>query len=532
MKAKLMNIPLKYFIFLMISLLLENCKSTNILEVSDSAHIIYHGGNILTMNDNQMKVEAIAVKDGKIMAAGKLSDVKKIADAATSFEDLHGNTMIPGFIDAHSHFTLGMKMIAQANLNSPPVDSIRSIDDVIHRLQEHQQKYQIPKGQWILGWGYDPDQIKERRHPSAVELSAAFPDHPVFIIHTSFHMGVANQSAFDVIGINEHTPQPPGGMIVKDLDTGIPTGLLQESAMYMMIGALPQVTAEQSSALLQLTQQYYAKHGITTAQDGLTDSQSYAYLKEAAKQGKLYIDLQVLGSYREADYFFQQNEFGKDQNGLRLAGMKITTDGSPQGKTAFFKKSYLTKVPGCSANCKGFPMVQPDELVSLMNKCYQNQIQLYVHCNGDASIDMLLEAHNNVTTELALPNDVQRTVVIHSQFVRPDQLTQYKNFEFVPSFFTNHAFFWGDVHTINLGKERANFLSPMRSAIDLGITATNHTDYNVTPIDQMFLLWTSVMRQSRVNHIMGVEQRITPYEGLKALTIHSAYQHHIEDSKG
>ena len=497
-----------------------------------SADIIYHNGNILTMNDTQKIVEAVAISQGKIVAAGSLSDIKKLSSENTAYEDLSGHTMLPGFIDAHSHFTLGMKMIAQANLNSPPVDSIRDISDVINRLKEHQQKFQIPTGKWILGWGYDPDQLSERRHPNITELSEAFPDHPVFMIHTSFHMGVGNARALEIIGINEHTPDPPGGMIVKDFSTGLPTGLLQESAMYMMIGSMPQATPTQTATLLQLTQSYYAKHGVTTAQDGLTDSQSYEYLKAAAAQGELYIDIQALGSYREADYFLPLDDFNKDINGLRLAGMKITTDGSPQGKTAYFKNSYLTKVPGCNAQCKGFPMVKMEELESLMNECYQKEIQLYVHCNGDASIDMLLEAHNNVTTELALPNDVQRTVVIHSQFVRPDQLKKYKAYEFVPSFFTNHAFFWGDVHTINLGKERANFLSPMRSAIDMGITATNHTDYNVTPIDQMFLLWTSVMRQSRVDHIMRKSERITPYEGLKALTIHSAYQHHIDDSKG
>lgn len=177
-------------------------------------------------------------------------------------------------------------------------------------------------------------------------------------------------------------------------------------------------------------------------------------------------------------------------------------------------------------------MVQPEELQRLMQTCYQNDIQLYVHCNGDASIDMLLDTHEKVVNESALPLDAQRTVVIHSQFVRPDQLEKYKAYEFIPSFFTNHAFFWGDVHTLNLGKERADFLSPMRSAIDAGITVTNHTDYNVTPINQLFLLWTSVVRQSRVKHIMGPEERITPYEGLKALTINSAYQHHIDHLKG
>ncbi len=527
-----MKLQTLVFATLYLGLFCWSCGTAVPSASAEIADTVYHNGVIITMNDQQQEVEVVAVLEGKIVAAGTMAEVRALTGVHTEVIDLAGRTMIPGFVDAHSHFTLGMKMIAQANLNAPPVDSIKTIPDILKRLQEHQQKLNIPKGQWVLGWGYDPDQLTERRHPTASELSAALPDHPVFIIHTSFHMGVANDQALEMIGINEHTPQPPGGMIVKDFDTGAPTGLLQESAMYMMIGAMPQATAAQAASLLQMTQAYYASHGVTTAQDGLTDSQSYEYLKSAAAQDKLYIDIQALGSYREADYFMQLDEFGNDQNGLRLAGMKITTDGSPQGKTAYFKKSYLTQVPGCTSECRGFPMVQPEELQRLMQTCYQNDIQLYVHCNGDASIDMLLDTHEKVVNESALPLDAQRTVVIHSQFVRPDQLEKYKAYEFIPSFFTNHAFFWGDVHTLNLGKERADFLSPMRSAIDAGITVTNHTDYNVTPINQLFLLWTSVVRQSRVKHIMGPDERITPYEGLKALTINSAYQHHIDHLKG
>lgn len=519
-------------LFLHLIVLASACRSVQVPNPTATADSIYFNGAILTMILTNPQVESIAVKDGKIIKTGPYLELKELRGEATKIYDLQGKTLIPGFIDAHSHFTLAMKMTAQANLSSPPIDSIQSIPDIINRLQKHKIKFGLDDHAMLMGWGYDPDQLIERRHPTSDELSRAFPHNPVFILHASFHMGVVNQAALAVADIVRETPNPPGGMIVRDFDTNEATGLLQESAMYLLLNKLPTPTSEQMNQLFQLTQQTYARHGITTAQDGLTDFESYTFLRHAAERGDYMIDIEALASFRDFDKFMDSiGRFDKTDR-LRLSGMKITTDGSPQGKTAFFKRPYLTKVPGCVDQCRGFPMVDRIQLDKVMSACYANDIQLFVHCNGDASIDMLLDAHKAVTTKLNLDRDKQRTVIIHSQFVRPDQLEQYKTFKFVPSFFTNHAFFWGDVHTLNLGPKRAEFLSPMQSALNMGITATNHTDYTVTPLDQLFLLWTSVNRTTRSGRILGAGECITPYQGLQALTINSAYQHRQEHIKG
>ena len=246
----------------------------------------------------------------------------------------------------------------------------------------------------------------------------------------------------------------------------------------------------------------------------------------------MFLDIQALASYRDSEAFAKKYRFGENYKGLRLAGLKLVGDGSPQGKTAFFKKPYLTQVPGCSQDCRGFPNIHQGQLNHLVQFCYQNKVQLYAHANGDASIDMLLAAHQKVMDTLNLKIHNQRTVVIHSQFVRPDQLDKYKTYSFVPSFFTNHAFFWGDVHLQNLGEERANFLSPMKTAKAKGIIATNHTDYIITPLNQLFLTWSAVNRTSRSGKTIGASERLTPYEALQAITINAAYQHRLEKTRG
>jgi hypothetical protein len=210
----------------------------------------------------------------------------------------------------------------------------------------------------------------------------------------------------------------------------------------------------------------------------------------------------------------------------------MAVDGSPQGKTAFLSRPYLTPVPGCNHDCKGFPNLTQEQVNELMLDCYKNKVQLYSHCNGDASIDMMIKGHEIAMRKLGDSSSDRRTVIIHSQIMRPDQLPVYKKYRLLPSFFTNHTYYWGDVHIANLGKERAGFISPMKTAIDMGIIATNHTDGSVTPMDQLFLLWSSVNRQSRNGVVVGEAQQINAYKGLQALTINGAYQYFEESTKG
>ena len=193
---------------------------------------------------------------------------------------------------------------------------------------------------------------------------------------------------------------------------------------------------------------------------------------------------------------------------------------------------YLTPVPGCDhGSCTGIPIVTQAQFDEAIEKGFKNKVQTFVHCNGDATVDMYIHAVEKARQKLGSSTGA-RPVIIHSQFIRPDQLDKYKELKMVPSFFTNHAFFWGDTHFENLGKQRAEFLSPLRSAMNKGVMYTNHTDYGVTPINQMFLLWTSVVRQSRSGRVMGASETVTPMEGLRALTINGAYEYFEEDIKG
>ncbi|MBC8882576.1 amidohydrolase [Flavobacterium piscinae] len=500
-----------------------------------SAITIYHNGKIITMETNSPQyMEAVAEENGKIIFVGSFKEAEKKIQSGQKI-DLKGSTLLPGFIDPHSHFDKVSHSMGQLNLSPPPVGDVTSIPQVMEKLKAYKKEHNIPDGEWIFAWGYDDNQLEEKRHLNKNEIDAVLPNNPVYLDHTSGHMGVANSLALKMMGVTAESIDPPGGNIDRFPGTNEPNGLVQETAMYPFVGNMIQVLDSKSDVFFELTQNYYAENGITTANDGMVGRKKLDFYKKMADEGKFKIDLITLAGFKELEINLKDSllQFNTYSNKLKIQGTKIIGDGSPQGKTAFFKKPYLTRVAGCSHLCTGLPSVNQEELERLFILAYKNDNQVFTHCNGDASIDMVLKAHEKACAVLKQPLDKdRRTVVIHSQFVRPDQLEKYVKYKIIPSFFTNHAYFWGDVHTENLGEERANFLSPISTADKMGIMYTNHSDATVTPIYPIFTIWSAVNRTSRSGNVIGEQERATVYQALKAITINAAYQHFDEKVKG
>ncbi|MFZ9347886.1 MAG: amidohydrolase [Arenimonas sp.] len=504
-------------------------------EPDNAADAVYSGGDILTMaGDQPQYVEALAVKDGKISFVGTKAEADKLAGKDTRQIDLKGRTLLPGFIDAHSHALNYAESLVQANLNPAPVGNVGSIADIITEMSNLKADIKAGDGIWLIGQGYDQDFLVEKRHPTAADLDAAFPNNPVLLIHTSGHMLVANSAALKAAKITSATPDPQGGTIIRKPGSRDPAGLVQENGMLPFFPFLPTRELQSDLELLKRALDAYASHGYTTAAEHLLMLAKMPILEAAADKKMLTIDLVVAPSYLYADQLLKDEKmkWGQYRNGLIYAGIKLTLDGSPQGKTAYISKPYLTPVQGCSKDCRGFPNMTQEEVNTLFLKAYQNNVQIFAHCNGDASTDMMLSAHAYAEKSLGKFDTDRRTVIIHSQIMRPDQLDAYKKTGLLPSFFTNHVYYWGDIHLANLGIQRGEYISPLRSAMDKGIRASNHTDAIVTPIDPMFLLWTSVNRLTRSGRILGANERVTPFQGLQAITGNAAYMYREEATKG
>jgi predicted amidohydrolase YtcJ len=499
------------------------------MSVTNAPEAIYFGGDIITMDEANLLVEAVAVTAGRISAVGAKADVTRAAGPATRMVDLQGHTMLPGFLDGHSHFFQAAMIADYVNVSAPPVGPGSSIAAIIDALTAHVARTPMAPGEWLIGYGYDGTALFDGRDATRDDFDKAFPNTPLILVHVSGHGCVLNSAGFRAVGIDANTPTPPGGVTVRKPGSNDPAGLLMENSWFPVVEKLPKPSPTDILNNFGKAQQMYARGGYTTVQDAPVEPDVMPLYRKAADEGRFYLDL---NAYWESHLFLKSDSVGQDFHSprpdkYRLAGVKIIADGSPQGKTAYFTRPYLTDGPGGEKNWRGTPTVAQEHMNAVVKKAYEHDAQVLVHCNGDATIDMLLDAHKAA----GAPRD-RRTTVVHSQFVRPDQLKEYAQLGVNPSFFTNHTFFWGDVHVHNLGRDRAYFLSPMKTARSLGLHMTNHSDFLVTPLDTMLILWSSVNRTSRSGQVIGPEERISVLDGLKALTTDAAYQYFEEDRKG
>lgn len=515
-------------------LIFASCKDIKKEETSNNTATVYFGGDIITMEgDTPQYAEAVVVNDGKIVFVGTFSEAKTAAGTGHKMIDLEGRTLMPSFIDPHSHFINSLGMSSQANCSPSPVGEANDVEGIIKALTNLKAEKDIPDNDLIIGYGYDDTVMPEGKLLNRDDLDAAFPNNPVLVLHVSLHGAVLNSKAMDQYGISDKTETPPGGVIVRKPGTNEPYGLIMETAFLPVFANLPKPTEQELIQQLKDGQMIYAEAGVTTAHEGASHLADVKILQQGADNNALFIDVVSFPFITEFDAVFKTysaDDFGKYNNRFKLGGIKITIDGSPQGRTALFTTPYLTGGPGGEENWLGESTFTQDEVNQMLKNIYDKGLQSTFHANGDGAIDMCIKAHEYASGDN--PSKERRTVIVHSQFVREDQLDKYVEYKLIPSLYTEHTFFFADAHIKNRGLEQASFISPMKTAIEKGLKPTNHTDFNVAPIDQMMVVWTAVNRVSRGGEVIGAAERVTPYQALQAITTNAAYQYFEEDRKG
>jgi predicted amidohydrolase YtcJ len=504
------------------------------LKQADAADTIYVGGDIVTVNDQQPSAEALAVKAGKIVAVGSRAEVEKAhKGAGTQVVDLGGKALLPAFLDPHSHYVSSLTVANQVNVYAPPAGPGKDAASIVAELVKFRDTNKIAKGEVIQAYGYDENVMPKGQLLNRDDLDKALPDNPVLVGHVSMHGAVLNSAAMKKWGISAKTKTPQGGIIVRKPGTQEPWGLIMETAYLPIFASLPQPTTAQEVEWSKAGQLQYARHGITTAHEGATHAGDLDLMKRAAAGGANLIDVIAYPFITDLEAVlkkYPKETWGTYENGLKIGGVKITIDGSPQGKTAFFTTPYLTGGPGGEKNWKG-ELAFPEEVVAKAVKAvYDMGVPMNLHANGDGAIDAFLRVH-----EKAAAGDLgkeRNITMIHSQFVRKDQLDKYVQYKILPSFYTLHTYYFAEAHIANRGKAQAMYISPMRDAIDKGLMPTNHTDFVVAPLDQLFVMWSAVNRISRDGALIGADQRVTPLEALKAQTINVARQYGEQASKG
>ncbi len=500
-----------------------------------TADAIYTGGPIITMNDAAPRAEAVAIKDGMIIAVGTKAEVEKFKAAGTTIIDLAGRTMLPGFIDGHGHvFATGIQE-ASANLLPAPDGEGNSIAKIQEILREFVTTDASKKFNMILGFGYDDAQIAEKRHPTRQDLDAVSTDIPILLIHQSCHLGAMNSKALELAGITADTKDPQGGVIRREADGKTPNGVLEETAfMAYAMAIFPKLNAEQFAQLAVMGQDMYIRHGFTTAQEGRATGPAHSSFSRLAQAGAMKIDVV---SYMDMVFTDDPPEMKTPwysrtyKGGYRIGGIKLNLDGSIQGKTGYLTTPYKVPPPGAATNYRGYETLPDKVIAAKVDKAYANGWQVLAHCNGDAAIDQFISAVRDAVAKHG-PAD-RRSVAIHAQTARMDQLDAMKELGIIPSFFGMHCFYWGDWHRDEtLGALRAERISPAQSALRRGILFTQHHDSPVAQPSAIRVLSSIVTRRTRSGDILGADERISVNDALKSLTIWGAYQHFEEASKG
>ena len=527
-----MRLIIKKSLIVICICLTASCSQES-LEFADT---IYRDGNIITINDAQPSAQAIAIKDGLILAVGSDVEVLKYKNAETIVRELKGNTLVPGFVDAHSHFAgVGTQAIV-ANLLPAPDGTVNTIADLQIAMRNYIDTSAIVKNYNVaIGFNYDDSQLIEKRHPTRHDLDAVSTSIPIVIMHQSGHLGVYNTKALDLMGISADTENPSGGIIEREADGKTPNGVMQENAHFMIFfKMIPDFSNEDLIALYKAGEQSYISNGFTTVQEGKTDLASLNLLpKIAASTGFdidiiSYPDITAIGDVPLLHSDLMSTEY---TNGFRLGGVKLTFDGSPQGKTAWFTQPYYKVPNGQADDYSGYPAFSDQDAIKWMRLAIDNQWQLLVHTNGDAAIDQLIKLVG--TLEPSLKDYDHRTVMIHGQFTRQDQVKKLKDLGVFPALYPMHTFYWGDWHRDSVaGIARAENISPTGWFLDEGMRFTIHSDAPVTFPNAMRILDSAVNRTTRTQATLGSQHKITPLQALKAMTLWSAYQHFEEDIKG
>jgi len=496
------------------------------------ADLVLRNATVLTMDKEDTRAEAVAVKSGVIVWVGSNESVKAFIGAETGVMDLAEKTVVPGFIDSHTHnvnvgeFSYNFKLLNLAAPLNP------SIPDLLRRVQARAKE--TPPGGWVGGKYLDPYALAEQRWPKREELDTATSSHPVILSLRGGNACILNSMALKLSGITKDTPDPVGGVIEKDPATGEPTGFLR--AKNLIKPALPRATLQDLKDGFAAISEEYARIGVTsTCDSGATDRpESYSAYQEAVAEGglKTRTYLMINEPFYRANDLGLRTGFGNDR--LRLGGIKLHIDGSIQCFTGTFHEPYLRKT---TKGLEGLKYSQKT-LNDVVTEVHRLGYQISIDAQGDYAITMAVNALETAMEKYPRHNPRHR--IEHALCPRTEDLKRMKSLGVVVTFYVFHPWFWGDQHINNfIGEERAGKMVPIKTAMNMGIVSCAHSDCPVCwpndpvwPSNPLWGMWCAVNRKTRSGADIGPQEKLTPMEALRAYTINGAYGTFEEGIKG
>jgi predicted amidohydrolase YtcJ len=481
--------------------------------------LILYNGNIITINDRQPRAEAVAIADGRFLAVGTTEKLQTLATGKTRKINLEGRTVVPGFIDAHTH-------PAEAGvLHLRRVDcDLRSISEIQRAIRERAAK--TPAGQGVLGFKYDDTKTSDGRPLTRGDLDTAAPQHPVCISHRGGHTAYVNSLAYSRTGVSESTPDPPGGRFDRDQKNGKLSGRISERATEVFDKAIPAVySRDDYREGVKLICKMMSRAGITSAHDAWGVHDYLRGYQDAHDAGDLSVRIYCFIHYSEIDRMLAAGiRTGLGNEWVRVGGMKMVADGSISERTAWLSQPYIGRPDDF-----GIQVMSEQELYENGRKAHEADWQIGVHANGDRAIDTVLRVYERLQREHPRRNPrfrLEHCTVINDLLVR-----RIKALGAIPTPFAAYVYYHGEKMR-EYGAERLDHMFALRSFLDAGICVAPGSDYPPGPFEPMMALQSSVTRTDMNGNVWGPKQRITVEEALRVQTLHGAYASFEENEKG
>jgi predicted amidohydrolase YtcJ len=476
------------------------------------ADIVLVHGKVLTMNPSQPEVQAVAVRDGRIVAVGNSAEIRSWIGKATQIVDLAGRAVLPGFIDTHVHVSGFGRSLEGINLRH-----VESIKELQIRLEEHVQK--LANGKWITGHGWDQDRLGEKRYPTRWDLDAVSPNNPVVFTRVCGHACVLNSKALALANITSRTDSPSWGQIDKNAATGEPTGVLRESAMNLVWAIMPKPSEKELIEICSRACHRAIETGLTSIHWIVNSSKEVLIIQKLRENHRLPLRVYILFPAELLEQLVGlglRTGFGDDC--VKIGSLKVLVDGSLGARTAALREPYSDE-----PSTKGMILYTQDELNALVLEAHEAGLQLAIHAIGDKTVNMALSAIEGALAKA--PKKDHRHRIEHASVLTRELISAMKRDEVIASVqphFTVSDFWAVD----RVGPRRARWVYPFRSLLTEGMKVTGGSDSPVEPISPLLGIWAAVTRRS------SPEERLTVDEALRLYTINAAFASFEEDIKG
>lgn len=490
------------------------------------ADLILKNGHIVTMAASPETVTGMAIRDGRILSVGGDATLRGCASDRTNIVDLQKRTVIPGLIDVHTHAMEWTKGILRGEIDAGQT-KVHSVVEIVRDVA--QRTATAKPGEWIEGSGWDDAKLSERRYVTKQDLDAVSPHNPVYLVHVSGHLGVANTVALRLANISKQTPDPKGGVIERDAH-GEPTGILKDTAMGLVSDLLPADSADLHARAARLASEKAAEVGLTTIHDIFLSAEDMRGYQEAEQRGWLKIRVQMspqIASITDAEKLAAMGvHTGYGNNHLKFGAAKMFADGGMGARTIAI---YPPGVMGEPDNL-GVLRWTPEQMRKAHWIAASAGWQLETHAIGDRAIDEVLDSYGAVIKQLGL-ND-HRFRIVHAGISTPAVQKRIRELHVVID--GNPPFvYWIGSWFQKYGAERVRWSYPAKSYIENGIVEAAGSDTAVTPISPWWGIWAAVARKElQTGEVLASEERLTIREALTLYTRNGAYAGFEENEKG